>query len=292
MSSFTKFLLAGLAAIPMYAACCKNSVAVVAELSGTATARVSGSNEKSPVYGLDWLAEGTTVEIGKDSKAILILLNGRRWELGEGAKATLSADAALRATGNARELVALPAIPKPAAVALESAPTSGAGRIRGAGAVTNLYPRKNSVALAEKLTLKFAPVATATSYRVTLEDDSGNRILDTTTESTTVPVADGTTEWGSHYSWHVRAFVSSTVIAQGGSEFSTLSAEEALRREEFAKAVGVKSNDPAALALLADVDLRLGLTAEACEEFSAALQKKPDDAALRRALEAAQASLK
>jgi hypothetical protein len=126
---------------------------------------------------------------------------------------------------------------------------------------------------------------------VTIEDDSGNRILDTKTESTSVPVTAGTAEWGSHYSWQVRAFSSSIVIAQGGSDFTTLSAEEALPREEFAKAVGAKGNDPAALALLADVDLRLGLTAESCEEFSAALQKKPDDAALRRALESAQASL-
>jgi hypothetical protein len=75
------------------------------------------------------------------------------------------------------------------------------------------------------------------------------------------------------------------------ADFSTLSTEDALQRMAFASALDAKSNDPAALALLADIDLRLGLLAEACDEFSAALKQKPEDVTLQRALDSARATL-
>ncbi len=77
----------------------------------------------------------------------------------------------------------------------------------------------------------------------------------------------------------------------GKAEFSVLSAEDALRRSEFESALREKSDDPATLAVLAEVDFRAGLIAEACDEFQAALERKPGDGALRRALELARAGL-
>ena len=268
----------------------QDSVAVIAQLSGSATARTSAEGKPAAVHALDWIRSGTTVELGNGSRAVLILLNGHRWELRAGAKATVSGDAA-KVTGDARELAALPAIPRPAAVAVESAPTAGAAAIRGGETVTGLYPAGHAFALADNLKLQFDAVAKATSYRVTMEDDAGNRLLDVKSESNSVVVPSGTAQWGSRYRWEVRALGPSGVMARGGGSFATLPAEEALRREEFATAVHANGGDAEALGLLGEVDLRLGLIAEACEEFSAALAQKPGDSDLRRALESAKASL-
>jgi len=272
--------------------CCKNSVAVVASLSGSAAARPPGAREKAAVSALDWLSEGMTLEVGPRSQAVLILLNGQRYELGAGAKAMLSAGAAPKITGIARELTALPPIPKPAAVAADSAPTPGAPRLRGPDDISgSLYPRAGMVAVPDKVSLRFKAVPNATSYRVALESDGGDSLLNVTTESTEVSIPNGTIEAGARYYWRVRAMRSGTAIGAGMAEFTTLSAEGALQRTEFANALGANSNDPATLALLAEVDLRLGLIAEACDEFSAALQQKPQDPALLRALDLARARL-
>ncbi len=277
---------------PMHAAdCCLNSLAVVASLSGTATVRSPGSRERVPVSSLDWLSEGTTIQVGRNSQAVLILLNGHRYELGPGAEATLSADRAPKMTGTVRELPVLPPIPKPAPIAADSAPTAGSVRIRGPREMSDLYPRVGMVAFAGKVTLRFKAVPDATSYHVVLQDSGGENVWSTTTESTEVSVPNGTTEAGAHYYWRVRAMRSGVAIGAGEAEFSTLSAANAVQRTEFAGALRANGNDPATLGLLAEVDLRLGLVAEACDEFSAALKEKPQDVGLRRGLDSAMATL-
>jgi hypothetical protein len=286
-----RWTMLALVLTPIYAAdCCKNSVAVVASLSGSATVRSPG-HEKIALSSLDWLSEGMTVEVGTGSKAILILLNGHRYELGEGAKATLTSDGAPKVTGAVRELSALPPIPAPAAIVAESAPTSGAVRIRGAAEMSDLYPRAGVVVLADKVTLRFKAFPDANSYRVTLEDDGGGSLWNVTTGSTEISVPSGTIEAGARYRWQVKALRSGTAIGVGNAEFGALSAESALQRMEFASALGDRRSDAATLALLAEVDLRLGLVAEACDELSEALQQKPADMALRRALDSARSQL-
>src|SRR5580700_8928396 len=193
--------------------CCKNSVAVVASLSGSATARPSGTREKASVSALDWLSEGMTLEVGPRSQAVLILLNGQRYELGAGAKATLTAGAAPKITGVARELPALPPIPKPAPIADDSTQTSASVRLRGGQDMTpHLYPRAGMVALPDKAILRFKAVPKATSYRVALLDEGGDSVLDVTTESTEVSIPNGTIEAGARYHWRVRAMFSGTAI--------------------------------------------------------------------------------
>ena len=80
---------------------------------------------------------------------------------------------------------------------------------------------------------------------------------------------------------------SGVAIAEGGEEFTTLPAEDVLLRGQFASALRAGSDDPAMLAVLAGVDLRLGLVSEACEEFGEAFKQKPGDEVLRRALDSA-----
>lgn len=291
LRSANRWLALVLVAAPCWADCCKSSVAVIASLSGRATVRSPGSRDRIAAASLDWLLDGQTLEVAPKSQAVVILVNGHRYELSGGAKVTVVSDAAPKITGAARELPALPPIPRLAPVTAESATTSASVRIRGSAEMNGLYPRAGTVALPEKVTLRYNAVPEATSYQVALEDDGGASLLKVTTEATEVAVANGTIQAGQHYSWHVRAMRSGFEIATGINEFTTLSAEDTLRRAQFASAVSAGTNDPAMLALLADVDLRLGLIAEACEEFSAALTQKPDDAILRQALDSARRKL-
>jgi hypothetical protein len=275
---------------PLYAAdCCNSSVAVVASLTGSATVQSLGSREKTAISSLDWISSGSTLEVGARSRVVLILANGIRYELGPGARATITADAAPKIIGAAKELPALPPIPKPASILADSAPTSGAPRFRGGTDMSDhLYPRAGFVALANQVTLRFKAVPEAASYRVVLTNDGGDSLLNVTTESTEVSVPSGDIEAGARYVWRVLAMRSGVAIGIGMAEFITLPAENARQRMEFATAAGAASHDSSALALLAGVDLRLGLVAEACDELRAALKQTPEDAALRRALETCQ----
>ncbi len=279
-----------LVALPMHAECCKDSVAIVAQLSGTATARSADSRENGAIHLFDWLGEGTTLEVGKQSRAIVILSNGHRYELGPGAKAVLHADKEPKLSGEVRKLPALPPIPRPSAIATESASTSGAGRIRGAEVIKQLYPRADVAVLAQKVMLRFSGIPEATSYRLAIDDSAGNHIWNATTESVEVWIPTYVLKAGERYAWQVRAMRSGVLIALGMAEFSTLSAEEALKRTAFANALNA-AGDPASLAVLAGVDLRLGMIREAIDEFSAALNQTPGDVNLRRALDSARATM-
>ncbi|HEX5228335.1 MAG TPA: hypothetical protein VFW44_11520 [Bryobacteraceae bacterium] len=288
LRSIRRWLALVILAAPAFADCCNNSIAVIAQLSGKATVRAPGARALKTAAALDWLGDGETLEVAPRSQAVLILVNGHRYELSAGATLTVAANAAPKITGTARELPALPPIPRLAAVAAESAPTSGAGALRGGGAMTGLYPRAGTLALAEKVNLRYAAVPKTESYHVSLENETGMVLLNVTTESTEVPVDSAALQAGTRYSWRVRALRSGTEIAAGTEEFTTLSAENSLRREEFASALGAS---PSSLAVIADVDLRLGLISEACDEFTEALKQKPDDAVLRQALESARSTL-
>src|SRR5580704_8467419 len=288
--SLIRWLTFALVALPMHAECCKDSVAIVAQLSGTATVRSADSRENGAVHLFDWLGEGTTLEVGKQSRAIVILSNGHRYELGPGAGAVLHADKEPTLSGDARKLPALPPIPKPSPIAANSASTSGAGRIRGAEVIKQLYPRAGVVVLAGKAMLRFSGIPEATSYRLAIDDSAGKLLWSATTESTEVSIPNGVLRDGERYSWHVRAMRSGVLIALGTAEFSSLPAEEALKRAAFANALNA-TGDPASVALLAGVDLRLGLIQEAIDEFTAALNQKPDDVGLQRSLDSARATI-
>ena len=281
------FLLA-----PMCAAdCCRNSVAVIASLSGSATAQSAGSHEKTSLSTLDWLSNGTTIDVGAASRVVLILVNGHRYELGEGARVTLTVQSVPEMKGPVRALSALPPIPAPAPIQAESAPTPGAPRFRSPPEMSGLYPRAGSAVLPDQVTLRFKAFPKARSYSVVLEDDNHHRLLSVTTQSTGVSVGSGTIEAGAHYRWQVEAMGPGGMIGAGVAEFSALSAENILYRTEFASALSSDGDNSATLALLAEVDRRLGLVAEACDEFTAALKQHPRDGTLRRALDSARAEL-
>ena len=277
------FLLAVVLPAPA-ADCCKGTVAVIETATGKVTMRPPSAATGTAVSGLEWVTADSILEVGHASTATLLLINGHRYELGAGSRATVTADGLSSVRGPVRELKPLPPLPKfvPIADGGDSAP--GAVRFRGPNDPQNLYPHAGTAALPSSLTLRFSPVLDATAYDITLEDESGDVVLQERTVSVSLEVPPEKLRTGAHYSWHVRAIGSAGELGKGVADFVTLSPEDVEQRTHFAEALG-ETAEASRLALLADVDLRLGLLAEARAEFEAALRLKPDDAAIRRTLE-------
>lgn len=275
--------------LPSFAAdCCKNAVAVVASLQGQMSARTSGKAERVAASTFEWLTAGAAIEVGASSSAVVILLNGHRYQLGAGAKATMGPNMLTNIRGPVHELAPLPPIPAPAAAVDTIATSSGAVRLRGPNDVRNLYPREGMSALPGPVNLSFGIVAAASEYRLEIEDDGGNKILDQQTTATHVLVD---LKPGSRYAWRVRAVGHNGIIGEGYATFVTISQQEAEQRTHFANAVGPAAGDPFVLGLLAELDLRLGLLHEAQQGFRDALALRPGDAAIRRARELVDAAL-
>jgi hypothetical protein len=85
------------------------------------------------------------------------------------------------------------------------------------------------------------------------------------------------------YYWTVQALDRFGVAPRGRSEFTTLSAADSQFREALRTSVQGEASG-GALALLAEVDRRLGLYREALDGFRAQLARTPDDLAVQRAL--------
>jgi hypothetical protein len=267
----------------------QGAVAVVRSLSGEASAVPPRSQISSGIHAFDWLESGVRVEVHAKSTMTLILRNGRAYELGAGAKATVEKDALLVSNPPVRELNRFPPMPQIAALPKNASDTSGAAPIRGGTIVKGLYPN-HAPAIASHVKLSFAPVADALNYSVLIEDEMGNILLRVTTPLTIVEVSADALEPGSFYAWRVRAFAASGVIGEGSGEFVTISKDELDRRGAFAKAINAEG-DAMGLALIAEVDRENGLLADACDEFEAALRLRPSDPGLDHALATARAAL-
>jgi hypothetical protein len=267
----------------------QGAVAVVKSLSGEASAVPSGSQTSSAIHALDFLESGVRIEVHAKSTMTLILRSGRAYELGAGAKATVDKDALSVSNPPVRDLNRLPPMPQIAALPKNASDTSGAAPIRGGTIVKGLYPHRAPV-IASHVKLSFAPVADALNYSVIVEDEIGNILLRVTTPLATVEVPADALEPGSSYAWRVRAFAASGVVGEGSAEFVTITKDELDRRAAFAEAVNAEG-DAMGLALMAGVDREIGLLADACDEFEAALRLRPSDPGLEHALATARASL-
>lgn len=252
------------------------NAALVASLSGRAE-----TGKSKPVLTLDWLADGAVIHVGAESKAVIILLNGHRFELGAHARATIGPAKLGNTSGPVRELDPLPPIPKAAPLNIQS-DAAAVSRFRGTGMLKEMCPRAGMAALPESAKVSFHPVEGASVYEIVLENADGETVAERQTRATEIEVP---LDPASHYFWRVRALGPAGVIAEDQAAFVTLSKEEAGARKAFAAAIGA---DPA---LAGEVDFESGLICEAMEEFSAALGKHPMDPAAKRGLERARSAL-
>jgi hypothetical protein len=267
--------------------CCKDTVAVVASLSPPATTHRPGGIA-TPLSSFDWLSRDSIIELGGGASATLIFQNGHRYELRGVAKATIKADGLAQVSGAVQDLSPLQPMPK--FVPLPGGETASlAVRFRGSNEIHNLYPHAGNSALPSRVKLQFSAVPGARTYDISLDED-GDIILSLRDPSTSVNVPSDLLKAGAHYSWSVRAIGDSGVLAEAAAEFTTISQAGLQERAVFADALK-GMDDASRLALMGAVDFRLGLIAEAGEEFEAAQRLKRGDPALQRWADLARTAL-
>jgi hypothetical protein len=260
-----------------------SAVAVVFSLSGNAQL-LEPTGGKKALQLFDWLQAGTVIEVGPASRISLAYANGTRYALAEGTTATVAPGGPEASAGTVSSLESVPALPRMAALVNTTGTRPAATRIRGGpDHIRNLYPFGDSAVLPEDTVLRFTAVEDATRYRVELEDDTGRIVLDAETQSSALAVPAGILRPGGRYHWRVTTLERMGPAVRADSEFSTLP-EEDIRRRAALRAALLKKGDAESLALVAEIDLRLGLLLEAREGFLAALTKSPGDRILQKAV--------
>lgn len=260
----------------------KPIAALISELSGAASIRATPDAGAGIAQRFDAMAVGATLEIAPQSRAVIVLAGGQRFELGPNARATIAATRLTSPSGPITELPPLPPLPRLVALD-ESRPKGPPGSVRlRATEIARLRPY-GGVTLAERTVLRFEPVRGASRYGVEIADQAGKRIFATESTTPEVIVPAGVLEPKASYYWTVETLDRFGAAARGASEFSTLSAEDGRLRQALRQSLGA-SGDGSALALVAEVDRRLGLDEEALDGFRAALAGSPDDLALQQAV--------
>src|SRR5271170_89345 len=118
------------------------AVAVVSLLSGNAQL-IAPSDKKVMLSLFDWVQAGAVIEVGAGSKVVLAFVNGNRYALTEGTKATITAGGPQPSTGTVSPLDPVPPLPHVVAIAHTAQAGAGSGAIRlrgGADHIRNLYP--------------------------------------------------------------------------------------------------------------------------------------------------------
>ena len=255
--------------------------ALISELAGTASVREKATGIASPLERFSAIADGAILEVGRDSRAVIVLARGKRFVLGAQARARVHVDRLASTSGQIDELPSLPALPPLVALDAHAPKALGGVRLRST-AVSGLSP-SNGFALASRTTLRFTPVSGAGTSRVEIENENGNVIFGVQTTAAEAPVPPDILKAGAGYHWSVRTLDRSGAQARGSAEFVTLGNEAAKAREDIERRLH-QEGDAASLALLAAIDRQLGLHQEALDGFRAALARAPQDQSLREAV--------
>jgi hypothetical protein len=256
-------------------------VAIVSFLGGAATRHAKGS-PPGPVRLFDRLLEGTELRAGSQGKVIVAFLDGSRHEMSGGSRARVTARGLQALAGDLKPLPPWPAELVVAALGSGEPSTSAAVvRLRDR-AIRLLYPRDGHVTRAGDTVLRFAPATGARSYGVEVRDGKGRQVFQQEAAGPTVAVPASVLGPGESYIWVVRTIEGPA--ARGQAAFETLSTEREAARQSLAGAAG-RAADPAAHALLAEVDRRWGLLREAGEGYRMALAIPGPSQGLREALE-------
>jgi hypothetical protein len=276
---FRCFSLLGLAPL-LLAAAEEPAAGVLASVTGTATVMYPRGGAM-PAHPFDWLKTGASIQTEAGAKVLVVLVNGAKYEVGERSRATLEKGTMHKVSGDLRRLPGLTEIPKLAAISDKLSSTrGGVVRIRGTK-LKQCYPAPGVAILPGESTFAFDPAANITSYVMEIENGEGNVIHRAESSGGPIHVAAGVLQPGANYYWEVGGGVPDS--PKCGGEFSVLSSEDEASRQIFRSAVQ-NSGEADGLAILAEIDRRLGLLREAREEFNAALSKSSTPDAIRAKL--------
>jgi hypothetical protein len=146
-----------------------------------------------------------------------------------------------------------------------------------------MYPAGEARVRADAVTLSFSPIEGGASYGVAVEAVDGSRVFEQQTNVSPVPIPIGILKPATPYYWTVRTVDSAGASARGQAAFATLSIQDAQAREAVRASLEAEG-EARSLGLLAQIDRRLGLLDESRADLRRAVNKSPDDPALREAL--------
>ncbi len=259
----------------------KPLAALISDLAGVVSVKPAAAGVTARAQRFDALPVGAILEVGPDARAEIVLAGGQRFELGPKARATIAAKRLTSTSGPITELPSLPALPS--IVALDdSRPKGGLGGVRLRGTLISGLRPFQSVTLPERTTIRFNPVDGASRYSVEIENTAGRRIFVVESTASEVVVPAGVLEPGATYFVTVLTLDKVGAAARGTSEFTTLTANDSRVREALRQSLEAGGGD---LALLAEIDRRLGLYEEALDGFRAALAKTPEDVVVQQAIQ-------
>jgi len=255
---------------------------VLASVTGTVTLTYPDGH-KARAQGFDWLKPHTLIETDRAGRVLVVLVSGARYEVGERSRATLETGTIRTVAGSVRRLPGLAEIPKLAAIAdSPSTARGGVVRIRGPK-LRHCYPAANAAILSGPSIFSFEPIGDVTTYVIEIENDEGTVIHRAQSSGAPVTVPAGVLKPGAIYYWEVRGVVPEGEGPRCGAQFSVLPVEDETRRAALKAAVR-NVGDTDSLALLGEIDRRLGLLREAREEFAAALANSGTQDHIRSAL--------
>ena len=260
------------------------AVAIVYGLEGTAFVTAAPSNQRRPIQRFEWLDRGAVIESAPGGRVRLAFSDGSRYELQAASMATVLGVGQLQSTqGSALRLPSVSPLPK-IEIAADARPGVRAGALRLRGRrIEGLYPRDEAVVLGHAATLAFTPVSGIEEYKVQVEDESGALVFETVLGSSGVTLPANVLKAGGRYHWSVRS-VGGSPSSRGDGDFGVLSAEGMATREALRRSLDGRE-DSDSLALLAEIDFRLGLLREALQGFQKALAAAPGDPSLTQAVD-------
>jgi hypothetical protein len=263
------------------------AAAVIADVQGH-EAFVSRERSRVRLERLDWMPAGARLETGPDSSVVVVFWSGRRWRIEERTNARVDADGIRAVRGRVVELPAFPPLPRVGAIRADQPSGAGAAvRVRGRY-WTRVYPREHARTLCRATTLRFETAGRLTEFWVQVKDPQGRVVFETTILGNSVGVPPGILAPATRYAWKVEPLPPNGTPEAIGS-FETLSAEIEATRDTLHASSG--SRDPATLAMLAEIDWRLGLLVEAHQGFEAALAAMPMDDVWQRRVDELKALL-
>lgn len=268
---------------PPAAAPSPQPVAIVSAIKGSAwIVPKSGARQLLTLY--DWIREDGVVDVAAQGRLELIMIDGRRYALGGGARARLATSSLTTLRGSVTQEPAMPRLVSLAPIAGETPGATGAVRLRGRS-VARLNPCEAVVTLRDQTVLRFDPVEGASHYDVEVRTTNDEPVFARTVDQPPLAIPPGVLAAGMGYVWTVRT-AGVMPPAKSEARFMTLDRGAEAAREAFASSL-----DPATSGLLGGIDFHLGLLNEAISELAAADQRTPRDSAAEQAAERARLAL-
>jgi hypothetical protein len=267
---------AGVAASPQ-------PVAIVSVINGSAWTRAT-SGTRQPLSLYDWVTPGAVLDVAPPARVEIIMIDGRRYTLGGGARAKVSSTGLTTQRGPVTQESAVPRLVSLAPIAGKTPRAAGALRLRGPS-VAKLNPCETVLTLRDETMLRFDPVEGATSYDIEVRDTTDRQVLARTIERPPLAVPAGVLLAGTEYVWKVQT-VGAVPSATSERAFTTLDSAAETARRGFVSAI-----DPASRGLLGGIDFHLGLLNESIAELTAAAERAPRDRAAQRAADRARLAL-